>query len=250
MTFTKKPIVGISASIITDSGGIFPGYHRCYVNEDYVTSIVKAGGSALILPMVLDETVIETYVNSIDALILTGGHDVTPLNYGEEPLAKLGEVLPRRDRFDLMLLEKAKKRRIPILGICRGHQLLNVYHGGSLWQDLSYVDNVIIKHSQMQSPELTTHSVILKKDSKLYQIFNKREILVNSFHHQVIKNLAPEFKVVAAAKDGAIEGIEHQTYPFMVGVQWHPEMLHQSDKDMNKLFEAFISQAKEAQYIK
>lgn len=239
----KRPIIGISASIIIDSGGIFPGYHRSYVNEDYVLSVVKNGGIPLILPVTDNKEVINGYFDTIDGLILSGGHDVNPLEYNEEPRGKLGDIFPLRDQFDFELIKKAKSKNIPILGICRGFQIMNVFHKGSLWQDLSYAGDNLLKHSQGHTPSLVTHTVSIKANTKLSQIFKCDSMLVNSFHHQVVKDVAPHFVVSAQASDGVVEAIEHENYRFVVGVQWHPEMLHKSVAKMNLLFKALIEES-------
>ncbi|QGG98123.1 gamma-glutamyl-gamma-aminobutyrate hydrolase family protein [Streptococcus dysgalactiae] len=240
MSTKKIPIIGISASVIVDSGGMFPGYHRSYVNEDYVSSVCKNDAIPMILPISEDVTILDGYINTIDGLILSGGHDICPLNYGEEPSPKLGDTFPARDAFDFALLERAVAKEIPILGICRGNQIINVKNGGNLWQDLSYVQKPLLKHWQEHHPDWATHSVDLEKGSLLHRIFETDTLMVNSFHHQIIKEVAPGFKVAARAKDGVIEAIEHESYPFMIGVQWHPEMLHQSVPIMNRLFQALI----------
>lgn len=240
----KNVIVGISGSIIVDEGGIFPGYRRSYVNEDYVSSVINNGGIPFILPLTTDESIIETYVEKIDALILSGGHDVYPINYKEEPLQKLGEVYPDRDYFDFKLLEYAIKKDIPILGICRGFQIINVYNGGSLYQDLSYRSENTFKHNQGHSSDLVTHTITIKKDTKLFSLIEKEKILVNSFHHQVLNKIGDGLEVSAKAEDGVVEAIEHKNYKFMLGVQWHPEMLHKKEKLMNNIFKELIEQAK------
>lgn len=123
---SKKPIIGISSSVIVDDSGNFAGYKRAYVNKDYVDAVVRAGGVPLIIPFTTDKEVIISQVQVIDALILSGGHDVSPYNYGQEPNPKLGETFPERDTYDMLLLEESKKRNLPILGICRGSQIINV----------------------------------------------------------------------------------------------------------------------------
>lgn len=240
----KKPIIGISSSILVDSDGMFPGYERAYVNRDYVEAVINNGGIPFIIPFSQDKEVIKEQIKNIDGLILSGGHDVYPLNYGEEPKTKIGQVFPERDEYDFELLKNAKKRKIPILGICRGLQLMNVFEGGSLFQDLSYIGNDILKHSQNDRPTLKTHSVNIDKSSKLFEIFKVDEFLINSFHHQAINKVAKNFKVVAKAKDGVIEAIEYKNYPFYIGVQWHPEMLQKTDDLMKKLFKEFINMSK------
>lgn len=239
----KKPIIGISGNILIDSGGIFPGYRRCYINEDYVKAVIKNGGVPIVLPITDDLDVVSSYIDNIDGLILSGGHDVSPYLYGEEPSPKLGEIYPQRDEFDFALIEKAKAKKLPILGICRGLQILNVYHQGSLWQDLSYNPNITVKHSQDHGPTITTHSVSIAENSMLEAILKTNNLRVNSFHHQAIKELGSDLKVSALASDQVIEAFEHKNYPFLVGIQWHPEMLHEVMPVMNAIFKEFIKKA-------
>lgn len=238
-----KKIVGISASIIIDGGGAFPGYRRSYVNEDYVNSVIKNGGLPYILPMNADKDVISEQVEHLDALILSGGQDVNPLNYGQGMHQKCSDILPERDEFDFELLRCAKKKGIPILGICRGLQIINAYHKGTIFQDLSLKEGIYLKHNQVHSPSLTTHKISITKGSKLNEILGQDEAMVNSFHHQILDKVASGFKVSAISDDGAIEAIEAQDYDFLLGVQWHPEMLHKEDETMNKLFSELIRNA-------
>lgn len=239
-----KPIIGISASILIDNGD-FAGYRRIYVNEDYAAAVIKAGATPLVLSINDDDSVIDEYINIIDGLILSGGHDVDPRNYEENPNPKLGQVLPERDRFDLKLLKKAKEKNIPILGICRGFQLINVSYGGSLWQDLSYSDKDYIKHNQVYGPEITTHSIKVEEGTKLHNIFKKDTLSVNSFHHQIIKNLGQGLKLSAQAPDGVVEAFEDPNYRFLLGVQFHPEMLHRVKDEMQGLFNELVKEAGE-----
>lgn len=240
----KMPIVGISGSVMIDQGGMFPGYHRSYVNEDYVNSVIQNGGIPVIIPVSDVAEVLDSYIDKIDALILSGGHDVCSMNYNEEPCPKMGDIFPERDKFDFALLERAEKKRIPILGICRGAQVINVYHGGSLYQDVSMCDTAAVKHWQGHFPEQVTHSVDIVDDSLLHRIVKVNRVMVNSFHHQIMKNVAPDFNVVARAADGVIEAIEHKDYPMLIGVQWHPEMMHKKSMQMNLLFTALINNAR------
>lgn len=242
----KKPIIGISSSIIVEEKGTFLGYERVYVNRDYVDAVINNGGIPLIIPFSQNKEIIKKQVEMIDGLILSGGHDVYPFNYGQEPKQKIGKVFPERDEYDFELLQNAKEREIPILGICRGLQIMNVFEGGSLYQDLSYIEHEVLKHDQNDKPELKIHAVILDKNSKLYDIFKIDKFLINSFHHQAINELGKNLKIVAKANDGVIEAIESINYPFYIGVQWHPEMLEKSDKLMKDLFSEFIKSAKKA----
>lgn len=239
----KKPIIGISGSLLRDEDGDFAGYERAYVNNDYITSVVSAGGIPYIIPLIEDEDIILAHAELIDGLIMSGGHDVNPLLYGEEPCKELGEILPKRDAFDIFLIKAVMNLKKPILGICRGEQILNVANGGTLYQDLKFSKNCYIKHNQKRLPNFATHTVMIEEKSKLYDILGESS-LVNSFHHLAIKDVAKDFKVVAYSKDGIIEAIEKEGNVFVVGVQWHPEMLSKNYPNMLKIFEKLILEAK------
>lgn len=238
-----KPVIGISGSVIIDDGGIFPGYHRSYVNDDYIDSVVQNGGIPFIIPFNQDAEVIQAQMENVQGLILSGGHDVDPHNYGEEPEQKLGNIWPERDKFDMLLLKLAEKKHIPVLGICRGAQIINVAHGGTLYQDLSYRPEKTLKHSQGQTPTLVTHTVKTVKGSKIADLLETDSLQTNSFHHQLLKDIAPDFKVSARCVDGVVEGIENKDAS-VIGVQWHPEMLHRVSKVQNNLFKYVIDNAK------
>ena len=239
----RRPIIGISSSVIVDEAGSFAGYKRAYVNKDYVDAVVRAGGVPLIIPFTTNKEVIISQAQLIDGLILSGGHDISPYNYGQEPSQKLGETFPERDTYEMILLEESKKRDIPILGICRGFQLINVAAGGTLYQDLSLIPGNILKHNQVSNPTLKTHKIEIKENSFISSIFGK-ETMVNSFHHQAIDKVADDFIVVARASDGVVEAIEHKTYKFLVAVQWHPEMLAVNCEKARVLFSKFVEEAK------
>ena len=166
-----------------------------------------------------------------------------PLHYGEEPLQKLGEVWPERDHFDFALLKAAEERQIPIFGICRGMQVLNVYRGGSLYQDLSYDKTCTIKHAQNQTPELGTHTVDIEFETNLASAIGRSTWVTNSHHHQSVKTVGKGLQVVARAKDGTVEGLEDSSYPWMVATQFHPEMMTPKDQSATRLFDAFIAAA-------
>ncbi len=239
----SKPIIGLSGSLLTHKGKSFSGYLRAFTNEDYVRAVVTNGGVPFILPVSEDEEVIKKQVALLDGLIITGGHDISPTCYNEEPLMKLEETLPARDTFDRLLFKYAIEKNIPILGICRGFQMMNVYFGGTLYQDVSYNKDIYIKHNQIDGPKIGTHSIEIEEDSKLYQAIGEKNILVNTFHHQVLKDLSKDLRVVARAKDGVIEAVEHKSYDYMLGVQFHPEMLFEVDSRMNNLFRQFIEKS-------
>lgn len=240
-----KPVIGISGSVIVDAGGMFPGYRRSYVNDDYIDSVVQNGGVPFIIPYSADEEVIKTQMEHVQGLILSGGHDVDPHLYGEELLPQIGEIWPMRDHFDMLLLKIAEKMGKPILGICRGAQIINVAHGGSLYQDITYRSEKTFKHEQGHTPDLPTHRVKVEAGSLLAQTLGETDFLTNSFHHQLIKTVAHDLKAVAKTDDGVVEGLENQTGN-LLAVQWHPEMLHRNQhvKFMNNLFKFVIEKAR------
>lgn len=234
------PIIGISATLLTIESGNFIGLDRCAVVQDYVNAIVKAGGIPIVLPVVEEEDCIAQQVQLIDGLLLSGGYDVSPLFYGEEPKRGLESIRPERDAYEIRLLQIARELNKPILGICRGIQVLNVAFGGNLYQDLSLEVPSSIQHSQKGSPDQASHSVKLSSGTKIKEIMEEEFILTNSFHHQAVKDLAPGFIANAYSKDGLIEGIESIDDSFILGVQWHPELMFVKSPKMLKLFQAFV----------
>ncbi|WEG12593.1 gamma-glutamyl-gamma-aminobutyrate hydrolase family protein [Pullulanibacillus sp. KACC 23026] len=238
-----KPIIGVSGSHIIDQSGRWPGYTRAYVNDNYIQSVVKAGGVPYMIPLVYDEEVIKHQVENLDGLVLSGGQDVSPVFYNEEPLQKLGGIFPERDQFDMLLIRQMLAQKKPVFAICRGIQILNVAFGGSLHQDLSYVDGCYIKHNQYSSPSLATHTITIEPQSQLSNILGETS-RVNSFHHQALKDIAPGFKVTAKAADGIVEAIEYVGDSYILGVQWHPEMMAATNSSMLTLFENLVAEAK------
>lgn len=240
---SRKPVIGVTTSYTFEHEAPFAGYKRTYVNDDYIQAIIRNGGVPLMLPLNTEIDVLEAQLDMVDGIILSGGYDVNPVLYNQQPRQKLGEILPVRDEFEFKVLEIAKQKKLPVLGVCRGLQIMNTFYGGSLEQDLSYIvsENEILKHNQNQTPTLTTHGIVIEEDSWLTPILGK-ENTVNSFHHQVVKDVAPEFKAVARALDGVVESIEYSSDQFLVAVQWHPEML-KDNEEMNEIFKLLIKKA-------
>lgn len=235
-----KPVIGISGSILINKGNAFSGYRRSYVNQDYVEAVLRAGAIPFIIPFNEDLEATREMVEKVDGIILSGGHDVNPYYYGEDPMLKIGELFPERDVFDMELYKTAIELKKPIFGICRGYQIINVINGGTLYQDLSYADFVKIKHDQVDNPTQATHFVELEEGTFLKNILGEK-YKVNSFHHQILKDVASGFKVVAKSSDGVIESIEKITEDnFVIGVQWHPEMLSASNEKSQEIFNEFV----------
>lgn len=237
----KQPLIGISGSHMIDQGGPFPGYKRSYVNDDYVQSVLEAGGIPVIIPFQEDEATLKALVERLDGLILSGGHDIAPQFYGEEPERGLGAIWPERDIFDMRLLAYAKEYKLPIMGICRGHQIINVAHKGSLYQDLPAF--ATIKHSQNQTAGLPTHSMVIEKDSKLFGLLDSETVMVNSHHHQIVKEVGEGLRVVGRAKDTVVEAMEGIDYPYLRTYQFHPEMMRHTELNA-AIFKDFVEAAK------
>ena len=212
----KKPVIGIS--------GTFGTNNITQVNSTYINSVIRAGGIPVVLPINGDKEVMKGMIESIDALIMTGGEDIDPIYYNEEPIPQQGEIVPERDAFDIEMIKFAVERDIPVLGVCRGHQLMNVAFGGTLYQDIpSQVKTKVIKHSQKAPSWYGTHKVELEKGSILADVLNKTSVYTNTFHHQAVKDVAPNFIVTARTSDGVVEAIEMKGNKKVFGVQFHPE---------------------------
>lgn len=232
----KRPVIGVTPAQQDQ-------YREFRLKKIYTDAVIIAGGVPFILPIDNNDIVIESYLEMIDGLLLTGGFDLDPLTYGENPLPGIGSIEPERDRFELKLYRQALEKKIPVLGICKGCQLMNTAGGGNLYQDLEREYKGVIKHDQTISRRYPTHYVTIDKDSLLYQVCGREKLLVNSLHHQALKEIGQGFKVTARADDGVIEAIEMKNRDFVVGVQWHPEGLWQENEEALRLFKGFISAA-------
>lgn len=225
----KKPVIGMTANHSDIDATIRDAYYK---------QIVAAGGVPVIIPPVTDADVVINTLEHIDGLILTGGGDYNPLWCGEEPSSKLHNINAVRDSAELLITRLAYNRQVPMLGICRGMQTLAMALGGHVEQD--HVSD--IKHSQDAERQEATHSVSIVKDSTLYNIYAREELVVNSFHHQVVDETGNIFRITAKATDGAIEAMESSEHKSIMGVQWHPEWL---GKDGLPIFQWLVERAEE-----
>lgn len=213
-----------------------------FSNQSYVEAILKNGGIPIIIPYSNNENVIKEQINMCSGILLPGGEDVAPLLYGEEPEKNLGKTIEYIDVFQLKCLEFAVLRNIPILGICKGCQIINVGFGGTLYQDVHSIKDKedVLKHSQEGDSNEGTHSVYLEENSIIRDIFKEEYIKTNSFHHQAVKKLGKDLIITAYSKDSIVECIESKKLKFLVGVQWHPEEMFKTDECNNELFKSFI----------
>lgn len=232
-----RPVIGITAAFQEEE-------ERCYLSRYYSDGIYRAGGVPVILPPLPPEAAAAT-ITSIDGLLLSGGGDIDPFYFGEEPLPQTGMVSPRRDAFELALAREALARIVPVLGICRGMQVLNVAAGGTIYQDLAAGTKSPLKHRQDAPRWYGTHHIDILAGSRLAAIFRTTRLRVNSFHHQAVKKVAPGFKATAWAPDGIIEAIEATAHPFAVGVQFHPEGMWEKAPLFLALFSALITACNE-----
>lgn len=233
-----KPIIGIAANQHYMNNAEFFDQPFTYTPQGFIAGIQQAGGLAMLLPIAPIETAAQ-YISQIDKLVLAGGQDISPCLYDEEPHPKLGPTSIERDLFEAALLKEALKQNKPILTVCRGTQLLNVTLGGNLYQDLSLYPDWRVKHDMFPTPPaFGLHSISLEATSTLAKIFGTKT-QVNSFHHQAIKKLAPELTPVAWSTDAIIEAVENKAKRIL-GVQWHPELTHQTDQKEQALFDYFV----------
>ncbi len=248
------PLIGIPSRSDQTSRSSTPIFTQ---NRTYVEAVATAGGAPVLIPLNLNEETLRATYERLDGLLLAGGGDLDPKHYGEAIHEKCGQIDEARDTVELMLARWALTEGLPVLGICRGIQVLNVAAGGDLYQDIASQVPGSLKHDYWPDypRNYLAHQVTINGESPLTTTLGQSQVAVNSMHHQAIKDLAPRFKVVARATDGLIEAIKDHDHPFALGVQWHPEELVEDAPPMRRLFEDFVSAArrwgnKSIQYFK
>ncbi|ABO51397.1 peptidase C26 [Desulforamulus reducens MI-1] len=230
------PIIGITSSYDDKTG-------RTFLSRDYIQAVTAAGGLPLVLPCILPESSVPFLLELVDGLILSGGVDVDPLIFGEEPHPQMGEICPERDKFEFTLTKQALGQDLPILAICRGVQMLNIVAGGSILQDIGATVQCPVKHSQEAPRWYGTHTINILPESRLAKIWGKK-MVVNSYHHQAVGTVGKGFIVSAWSVDGVVEGMESTTHSFVLGVQCHPECMWEKDTVIFQLFREFVQAAK------
>ena len=221
------PLIGISCGR-TSTGA-------ATLATNYTDAIAKAGGIPVVLPIIDDPALAESLLAKVDGIVFSGGPDLDPVEYGEEILNETVSIDAVRDRSDLLLARAALASGKPVLAICRGEQLMNVVLGGSLYQDLPAQVEGVLPHSD------TTHMIGVEKGSVLFDLFGSDSLLVNTFHHQAVKDVAPGSRVTARSSDGVVEAFENAN---VLAVQFHPERMFQADPSWLALFRYLVDKAR------
>lgn len=226
-----KPVIGITANYYLDENNFA-------VREYYVYSVYEAGGIPIILPPLQEEDSLEGYLQICDGFVFSGGGDLAPYCFGQLPSVGLGEVNPVRDTFEIKLAQAILSVGIPVLGICRGCQIMNAAAGGTLIQHLQ----TDFCHMQKAPRDYPFHDIFIESGSQLARILQSCHIRVNSFHHQAIDKAGRDVFLSAYAPDGTVEALEGKAGLFYLGVQWHPECMH--DIFSRRLFSALVEKSK------
>ncbi len=226
--------------------GVTPGYDydnkTTYIKHGYCEGLNESGAISLLIPAVSDEKILDEVFENLDGILLSGGPDIDARLYNEENLPFNDCISPVRDNLEIYLAKKALASGKPVLGICRGIQIMNVAAGGTLYQDIcaQMTSNTVLKHSQQAPKWHPTHDIKISEGSKVWKMFGKPVLSVNTFHHQAVKDVAAGFVVTSNSSDGVIESIEHTAHPFAVGVQWHPELMWENYPEQLNLFKLFV----------
>lgn len=231
-----RPLIGVSCS--------HPGYNSS-TRMTYTNSVIKAGGTPVLIPVTTDSLLLRDILKRVDGLLLIGGGDIHPSYYGEAPIPELGEVDSFRDVYDVALIRMAGDMNIPMFGVCRGEQLINVAFGGTLYQDIpSQHPDTTIHHKQKVAGTVATHLVRFEEGSVLGDVIGTSELMTNTFHHQAVKAVAPGFRISAWANDSIPEAIESAEGRPIWGVQFHPEYQTDNGEEVSaRFFYFFLNEA-------
>jgi len=230
-----EPFIGITCDIHVPRSRRWRGYYELVVDHRYPEVVKEAGGYPILLPVAFRNDVIKRYLREIDGIVIVGGDDVDPRLYGERRHRGTGTVFGPRLQFERRLYAQARRRGLPILGICYGMQLINVLEGGTLHQDIRRDAGSRINHRSRREP---LHMLTIERRSRLGRILGLRRVLVHSDHHQAVRHIAPRFRAVAFAPDGVIEAIESASKRIFA-VQWHPERMPKA-RATRRLLRAFV----------
>ena len=246
---TRRPIVGVPTQTLQSLGGVSAEIPPSWVmSQRYVLALTDAGAIPWLIPLIDDDTLRGAY-DALDAVFLPGGADIDPASYGKDPHPLCDKTDRERDRVELALARWAMEDGKPVLGVCRGMQLINLAAGGTLFQDLAEQMSGSIKHDyfpfsgQHFTRDYLAHEVDVAPGTRLAEIFGAGRLRVNSMHHQGVRDLGDGLTVSATAPDGLVEGIESNNGHYVVGVQWHPEALTERQEAARKLFDEFVKTA-------
>ncbi|HNW04769.1 MAG TPA: gamma-glutamyl-gamma-aminobutyrate hydrolase family protein [Oscillospiraceae bacterium] len=229
----KKPLIGITTLVDEER-------ESYWMLPLYTEAVAKSGGVPVILPPLAGADEAAPAVRALDGLLFTGGEDIDPSYYGEEPRPEIGNISAKRDVSEFLLMKEAVAAGKPVFCICRGFQLLNVFFGGTLYQDLPSQYDSVIRHRQEKPYDEPAHAVSVAEGSPLSRIAGAEGFGVNSRHHQAVKDLGRGLFAMAISEDGLVESAFAPGRPFVMGVQWHPEHMFARDEVSRKLFSAFI----------
>jgi putative glutamine amidotransferase len=237
-----RPLIGITTAETEEQG---KPYHRSYARNAW--AIADAGGLPVYIPTGLDETVLRELYERLDAVLLPGGPDVDPEYYGAQRHPETRIIDDARDTLELTLARWTYADDRPLFGICRGHQVMNVAFGGTLIQDIPSEVVTDLPHATPDTMPRGTirHEVAIAPESRLAAILGRTQVGVNSLHHQSVERAAPGVMVTGYSPDGVVEALEVPDKQFVLSVQWHPEDLYPDDDGMKRLFESFVSAARE-----
>jgi len=246
---SRRPIVGVPTQTLQSLGGVSAEIPPSWVmSQRYVLTLTNAGAIPWLIPLVDDETLRGVY-DALDAVFLPGGADIDPASYGTEPHPLCDKTDRERDRVELALARWAMEEGKPVLGVCRGMQLINLAAGGTLFQDIAEQLPGSIKHDyfpfsgQHFTRDYLAHEVTVVERTRLAGVFGAGHLRVNSMHHQGVRDVGAGLVVSATAPDGLVEGLESDNGHYVVGVQWHPEALTDNQVAARKLFDEFVQVA-------
>jgi len=230
-----KPLIGITCAWDEEKG-------RYYLNKNYADAVFAGGGIPVPLAYSGENSDLLRLVNTLDGIVFSGGPDVDPVFFGEEPIPAGGEICPERDLFEISLAKMALAVNIPVLGICRGMQVVNISAGGDIYQDMEkqISNGGLIKHFQQAPGWHPTHRITVSAGSELHKMLGRESVMVNSFHHQAVRKVAPGFIVTASSADGVCEAIELPGTMFTLCVQFHPETIWSRHSQFLSLFDRLV----------
>lgn len=234
---TNKPLIGVLPLYDTQKQSI-------WMLPQYMDSIEQEGGIPIILPYTANKEVLEEVCSRCSGFVCTGGQDVSPALYRELKKECCGETLDVLDSLTLTVFEYAKRYDLPLLGICRGFQIMNVFFGGTLYQDIKNQTDSKVNHHQEKPYHNAAHTVTLQPGQYLSKLLNKDTLEVNSIHHQAVRELGEGLSVLAVSEDGLIEAVKADSCKYMLGVQWHPEYSYKSDDSAKAIIRSFVLSAK------